>query len=218
MARFDGYLFSKLHAIGTKSEGPIYILQHWNYSENPVIKKTMPWQEDPNLHKFLDQKVTIEGAFGQDGIRYEKISSLSPMPEMVKEAVELLKLEVDLKLEHEVLWVNKQPPQPKPQIMNLTLLVRWPYRSIWHGLCPTSQIYDFFIEKDGNVVWQWSKGRMFSMIVTPVNIPGGAPVEYSVGWSFSSEEIQVEGDYLARAIFIASGQEISRDFKIKFAA
>lgn len=101
--------------------------------------------------------------------------------------------------------------------MNLTLLVKWPYRSIWHGMCPTSQIYDFFIEKDGKIIWQWSKGQMFLMVFTPVNIPGGDPVEYSVQWSFSSEEIQAEGDYLARAVFIASGQEATKAFQVKFA-
>jgi len=216
MARFDGYLFSKLHLIGTKSEGPFYILQRWDYSEHPVIKKAMPWQEDPNLHKFLDKKVTIEGAFGQDGIRYEKISVLSSGPAMEQDLAGPHNLEVSLKLEHEVLWVDKMPQQPKPQSMNLTLLVKWPYRSIWHGVCPTSQIYDFFIEKDGKIIWQWSKGRMFSMIVTPVNVPGGDPVEYSVRWSFSSDQIKTEGDYLARAVFIASRQEAARAFQAKF--
>jgi hypothetical protein len=218
MARFDGYLFSKLHLIGSKSEGPIYILQRWDYSEDPVIKNAMPWQEDDGLHKFLGKKVTIAGTFGQDGIRYEKISDLSPVPEIEKEAYEPHKLEVSLKLEHEVLWVDKMPPQPKPQGMNLTLLVKWPYRSIWHGMCPTSQIYDFFIEKDGEIIWQWSKGQMFIMVFTPVNIPGGNPVEYSVQWSFSSDQIQTEGDYLARAVFIASGQEATKAFQIKFAS
>ncbi len=217
MARFDGYLFSKLHLIGSKSEGPIYILQRWDYSENPVIKKAELFQEDKNLHKFLGQKVTIEGTFGQDGIRYEKISDLSPKPQ-AKDVVEPHKLEVSLKLEHEVLHVDKMPPQPKPQGMNLTLLVKWPYRSIWHGMCPTSQIYDFFIEKDGKIIWQWSKGQMFLMVFTPVNIPGGDPVEFSVRWSFSSAEIQAEGDYLARAVFVASGQEATKAFQVKFAA
>lgn len=217
MARFDGYLFSKLHLIGTRSEGPVYILQSWDYSENPVIKKTMPWQEDPNLHKYLGKKVTIEGAFGQDGIRYEKISDLAPEPEKAEGLADPHKLEVSLKLEPEVLWVDKMPPQPKPQAMNLTLLVRWPYRSIWHGMCPTAQLYDFFIEKDGKIIWQWSQAMRFATVLTPVNIPGGDPVEYSVRWSFSSEEIKAEGDYMARAVFIASGQEATKAFQVKFA-
>lgn len=218
MDRFDGYLFSKLHLIGSKSEGPIYILQRWDYSEHQVIKKTMPWQEDPNLHKFLDKKVTIEGAFGQDGIRYETISVLSSTPKVVPDEAVPNKLEVSVKPEKEVLWVNKMPPQPKPQSMNLTLSVQWPYRSIWHGVCPTSQIYDFFVEKDGQMIWQWSKGRMFSMIVTPVNVSGGSPIEYTVRWDFSSDQIQAEVDYLARAVFIAARQEAATAFQVKFAS
>lgn len=218
MARFDGYLFSKLHLIGTRSEGPIYLLQHWDYSENPVIKQTELWQEDPNLHKFLGKKVTIDGAFGQDGIRYDQISDLSPEPEKAKGLAEPHKLEVSLKLEHEILWVDKEPPQPKPQGMNLTLLVQWPYRSIWQGMCGTSQIYDFFIEKNGKIIWQWSKSQMFIMVMIPVNIPGGDPVEFSVRWSFSSAEILAEGDYLARAVFVASRQEATKAFQVKFAA
>jgi hypothetical protein len=217
MARFDGYLFSKLHLIGTKSEGPFYILQRWDYSEHLVIKKTMSWQEDPDLHKFLDKKVTIEGVFGQDGILYDRISALSWTREMELDVAEPNKLEVSLKLEPKDIWVNEMSPQPKPQSMNLTLLVQWPYRSIWHGVCPTSQIYDFFVEKDGQIIWQWSKGRMFSMIVTPVNVPGGSPVEYEVRWNFSSNQIQAEGDYLARAVFIAARQEAATAFQVKFA-
>lgn len=217
MARFDGYLFAKLHLIGTRSEGPIYFLQSWDYSENPVIKKTMPWQEDPELHMFLGKKVTLEGTFSEEGIRYRKISDLFPESEMVEVMAEPHKLELSLKLEQEVLTVDKMPPQPKPQSMEFTFLVKWPYRSIWHGLCPTSQIYDFFIEKDGEIVWQWSKGRMFAMVVTPVNVPGGAPVEYPIRWNFSSDEIQSEGDYLLRAVFIASGQVATKAFPLKFA-
>jgi hypothetical protein len=33
MERFDGYLFSKLHLIGSKSEGPTYFLQQFDYKE-----------------------------------------------------------------------------------------------------------------------------------------------------------------------------------------
>ena len=218
MARFDGYLFSKLHLIWTRLEGPIYILQCWDYREIPVIKQTLPWQEDPNLHKFLGKKVTIDGVFGPEGLRYEKIGDLSPEPERAGDLAEPQRLEVSLQLEHEVLWVNKMPPQPKPQGMNLTLLVKWPHRSIWHGLCPTAQLYDFFIEKDGTIIWQWSRGQMFPMVVTPVHIPGGAPLAYEVRWSFASDEITAEGDYLARAVFIASGQEAAQSFQVKFAA
>lgn len=215
MGIFDGYLFSKLQCIGTFSEGPLYILQQFDYSEVIIVKTTELWEEDPELHKFLGKKVTVEGMLYGEGIHYVKISPLKPH---VAEEVER-KLEVDLKLETDVLWVNKQPPQKPPikQSMDLALLVRWPYRSIWHGLCPTTQIYDFFIEYEGTIIWQWSRGKVFIPVLTPVSIIGNGPVEYPVTWHFSPDEIESEGTYTARAIFVASGQEVAKDFEVKFA-
>lgn len=131
------------------------------------------------------------------------------------------KLEIDIKLggvdEKNILWVNQMPPQqPRKQSMNLTLLVRWPYRSIWKGDCPTSQKYDFFIEQNGNIVWQWSNGRVFNQVHTTVEISGGDWEEFTETWQFQTNEI-AQGKYTARAIFIASGQEISKNFEVKFA-
>ena len=77
MALFDGYLFSKLALIGTKSEGPAYFLQQWDYREIPVDKRSFPWMPDPELHPFLNKKVTISGEIGEEGIHYHKVSDLS---------------------------------------------------------------------------------------------------------------------------------------------
>lgn len=71
IVQFDGYLFSKLAAIGTKSEGPIYLLQQPDYSELPIQKHTQPWSEDPALHRLLGKKVTVHGARIGDSISYE---------------------------------------------------------------------------------------------------------------------------------------------------
>lgn len=219
MKRFHGYLFSKLHLIGSRSEGPTYILQLWDYSEIPVVKKVMLWNEDPMLHKFLGKKVTVEGTFRPEGIHYDKILDLQPPDKPEEEAEKEPALEVDLRLGVDVLWVNKMPSPEPPvqQSMDLTLLVKWPYRSIWKGLCPTSQIYDFFIERKDKIILQWSHGIVFLMVLTPVSIPGGDFIEFPVTWYFSPNEIESEGTYTARAIFIASGQETSKDFEIKFA-
>lgn len=213
MGKFDGYLFSKLQHIWTESQGPIYILQQWDYWEIPVVKKTEPWEEDPTLHKFLAKKVRIEGTYRQDGIHYDKINII---PDMVKEKVEE-ELEIDLKLDPEVLWVDKMPGDRPPQSMKLTLLVRWPYWSIWHGVCPTTQIYDFFIMYEDKIIWHWADGKMFLQVLTPVTIPGDGPVEYPETWHFHPDEITFEGTHTARAIFIASGQEVTKDFEVKFA-
>ena len=214
MEKFDGYLFSKLHLIGSKSEGPAYFLQQFDYKEIVVIKHANLWQEDPVLHKCLGKKVTVEGKMSSSGIVYEKIMDYVHR----RRAAEEKRLEVGLKLGTDILWVNKMPPAPQPsQCMDLTLLVKWPYRSIWEGLCPTTQIYDFSIEHEDKTIWRWSEGRIFAQVITPVHIPGGDYHEFPEVWKIDPDDIESEGTYTARALFIASGQEVSKDFEIKFA-
>lgn len=213
MERFDGYLFSKLHLIGSKSEGPTYFLQQFDYKEYEVIKHAHLWKEDPELHKFLARKVTIEGAMSFNGIVYKNIMEYKPA-----EVKEEKRLVVDLKLGTDILWVNKMPPGPQlSQAMDLTLLVKWPYRSIWEGLCPSTQMYDFFIEHEGKTIWTWSQSKVFAQVITPVHIPGGDFHEFPEVWKVNPEDIVSEGTYTARAIFIASGQEVSKDFEVKMA-
>lgn len=209
--RFDGYLFSKLALIGSKSEGPQYMLQQWDYKEIRVIKKVHLWQNDPNLHKFLGKRVTIIGFFSHEGIEYESITELQP-PEPAEK-----KLELELKTGVDVLLVNKMPSfAPIKQSMILTLRVKWPYRSIWTGTCLDSQIYDFIVEYNGKTIWKWSDGRVFNDVITSVVIPGGDFEEFPVTWEFSPDQIQEEGTYKAKGLFIASDQRTSTDFEVKF--
>ncbi len=211
---FDGYLFSKLHAIGTKSEGPTYFLQQFDYKETVIIKHVYPWKEDPNIHEHLGKKVTVGGQMHPDGIVYEKIMGYTAKERVAEEK----RLEIKLQLETETLWINKEPPTSQSsQYVDLTLLVRWPYRSIWQGSCPTSQIYEFLIEHEDRIIWRWGHGKIFAQCITPVNIPGGSFYEFPEIWKLDPDGIKSEGIYTARALFIASRQEVSRDFEIKFA-
>ncbi|MEW6388311.1 MAG: BsuPI-related putative proteinase inhibitor [Thermodesulfobacteriota bacterium] len=127
-----------------------------------------------------------------------------------------LKLELDL--ESEVLKVPKPPPGvPDPrQNYALALKVTNLYKHPWEGVCPTSQLYDFFIEKNGKEIWRWSKDRVFLQVITLVVIYAADPKVYRVTWSFSPEEIKSAGTYRARAIFIASKQEVFKDFQVRF--
>jgi len=211
MERFDGYIFSKLNCIGTRSEGPIYFLQSWNYSEALIVKKVWPWQKDSALHKFLGKKVTIEGRMSAQGINYENVSELKK-PSRSKKLLEIpTKLELDLLINPDTIVRGA----PEPVNVNLTLSVYWPYRSIWPGICPTSQIYDFIIEQGGKVIWQWSADRFFIPCRTPVEVPGGSPIDYTETWVCPPGVIGKKGALTARAIFIASGQEVSKNIKIK---
>jgi hypothetical protein len=75
MTEFHGFLFSKLHSIGTKSEGPLYILQLFDETEIVINKKATPWQQDLELQKFISTKVTITGECSSAGLLdYEGVS------------------------------------------------------------------------------------------------------------------------------------------------
>jgi hypothetical protein len=76
MAIYNGYLFSRLGAVGTMSEGPIYYIQHFESNrEYQVRKHSNLWENDADLHPFLNRKVTIEGELSTAGwIDYRTIS------------------------------------------------------------------------------------------------------------------------------------------------
>lgn len=214
MERYDGFLFSKLRHIGSKSEGPDYFLQQFDYKELPVLKKVLLWQQDPELQKFIAGKVIIHGKMNSGGICYETIEDYSSAIVERKEN----QLEVIVTPGSDVLWIDKMPPgSQRQQCMTLTLRVKWPYRSIWEGLCPTTQLYDFSIELKDKTIWRWSEGRVFAQVLTPVNIPGADWIDYTEVWVCNPDAIQDEGTYTVRSLFMASGQDVTENFEIKFA-
>ena len=73
MKDLEGFLFSKLGRIGSKSEGPDYFLQQFDRSERPVVEKVIPirkeahlFEEDPVLQKYIAMEVAIRGRI-EDG-------------------------------------------------------------------------------------------------------------------------------------------------------
>lgn len=210
LERFDGYLFSKLHLIGSKSEGPTYYLQQFDYKEIVVNKQVYLWQEDPTLHKFLAKKVTVEGEIKDSRIEYKSIRDHKPGPPPKQ-------LVVKLKLSTDILHIMKKSPKTRPsQCLGLKLMVKWPYRSIWEGHCPTSQLYEFTIEYLDKIIWRWSENKFFTQALTPVRIPGGRFHEFEENWVIKPDDAMSEGSYTARTLFIASGQEALEKFQIKF--
>lgn len=246
LQEFQGYLFARLHAIGTKSEGPSYFLQLITGREVLVIKKAHLWEIDPTLHAWLGRKVVITGrkvkreateAF-RAGIDYVKVLNVA----------EPLELDLKLDLQDDTLWIDKMPhtkPEfpptseevltgpvsPPPEFplemkqLDVFLSVRWPYRepakserSIWEGECPTSQFYDFRIEDPrGNTIWQWGNCMLFRNEKTPVRIPGGSARVVRAPWFYFEDSITRQGLYVLSARFIASGQEVRKPFWVKFA-
>ena len=87
MEEFIGFLYVKLDAIRTKSEGPLYFLQLRNYEEIPIVKKSEhAWEWDEELDTFLHTRVRmkgksipIEGRIRWESyrIRYESVEEVS---------------------------------------------------------------------------------------------------------------------------------------------
>jgi len=66
VAFISGKLICKKTAEGTKSEGVIYFIlpndsYKTKYAEVLVRKKAHLWQDDPQLHPFIDKMVKIKG-------------------------------------------------------------------------------------------------------------------------------------------------------------
>jgi len=214
MKTFNGFLFSKLHLIGSKSEGPSYFLQQFDYREILVVKKVHPWQEDPVLQKKLGRKVTLDGELTAQGIQYHQIADLH---RSLTSSTKAAGLNVQLKPESPEIWLNKMPPSPSPRPFALMLAVTCRPDDDWSGVCPTSQLYDFTVELGGHTIWRWSDGRVFLPVLTPVMMPAGATFTYSETWIIVPENISEEGMYTLRGLYIPSGQEAQAEVRIRFA-
>ncbi len=75
--KFHGFLFSKLHSIGRKSEGPAYFLQQFDYSEIAINKQVPLWEQDPYLQGHLGSKITIDGKLVSGFLDYEEVRPYS---------------------------------------------------------------------------------------------------------------------------------------------
>jgi hypothetical protein len=216
MTTYYGWLFSKLDRIGSRSEGPEYFLQGQDYSVIRVIKKTYPWVNDKNLHQRLGSIVAITGTGHIGGLEYESVEEIEHFPKRLKRPSSELSLELDLGFD-EPLYINKQPTDPKDVLIKPTLIVT-AEKDWYSGTCPSSQLFDFSIEKNENVLVKWSDGMVFADVITPVIItPDTNPLEYGTAWEFSPYAIPGDGTYSMTALFVASGDFVSKDFEVKIA-
>jgi hypothetical protein len=69
----NGFLFSKLAGIHYRSEGPIYFLQKFDYTEVEIAKHAPLEGDDANLHARLGTKVSITGDMEGGSFRYTSI-------------------------------------------------------------------------------------------------------------------------------------------------
>ena len=74
MKNYEGFLFSRLFRIQSKSEGPEYFLQQLIQEVDIPIKKDAELhEEDKILQEFLGKKVIVSGEFVEDKIVYSGI-------------------------------------------------------------------------------------------------------------------------------------------------
>jgi hypothetical protein len=223
MLGFSGYLGARLTGIGTKSEGPAYFLQMWDYAEVPIVKRVYPWENEAELHERLGTKVTISGDYDDEGIIYEKVGDYEGDPGKPEEGLELaLMLEG---IRNNVIW--NHPPEaaksggPTLEQLVMTLRVRWPFRSIWKGTCPTTQVYDFAIyEGNGQgrkEIWRWSDGRPFAQIETLVTVRGGDFRDFAREVVHYPMGMLGEGVYTVEGVFVAAGLRVERVVEARIA-
>lgn len=75
---FNGYLFSKLDAINSKSEEPHYYLQGFDNAETTIEKKAPKYHDDPKLRAHLATKVVVTGSLNGKELSYSSIDKYVP--------------------------------------------------------------------------------------------------------------------------------------------
>jgi len=78
---FEGFVYSKLHALGTKSEGPTYYLQTYPENIDYILKyQDVPiFEDDKQLHKFLALKVAVKGQITIDVPQCIQVKMIKPI-------------------------------------------------------------------------------------------------------------------------------------------
>jgi len=69
----NGYLFSKLKAIASKSEESMYFIQKFNNAEVEIQKHAAQYQDDSALRALLGTKVTITGKMEGKVFSYKSV-------------------------------------------------------------------------------------------------------------------------------------------------
>ncbi len=82
---------------------------------------------------------------------------------------------------------------------------------------PTGQRFDVEIEQDGEVVWAWSDGRVFTQAVQYVDLGPGESLEYEATWDQVGRDEQpaAAAVYAARAFITATG--VDEEAVVEFA-
>jgi hypothetical protein len=66
---------------------------------------------------------------------------------------------------------------------------------------PSAQRYDVLVERDGQVVWQWSAGKFFAQVLTTLVIQPGDSRVFKIEWVQKDQQTEhvPSGEYVIRA-------------------
>lgn len=85
---------------------------------------------------------------------------------------------------------------------------------------PTSQHFDYVIEKDNKKLWQWSEGQAFTQAQESITLAPKLSASYQVDWNGQTRQgKQAEpGKYLVKAFFVGVSKDkpvISKEIELK---
>jgi len=213
MALFEGYLFSKLMNIGSKSQGPQYYLQEKDYSETIVNKKCQPWQIDKQLHKNLDSWVSIDGKLYDNKIEYNNITQAQQTKSAIVEPVNLT-----VHTPANIIWVNKQPSigqrvSTSVKITStITNTIDIPLYDSYGTPIPIEiEIYDSLDKK----IFTYPQDTI--QLVTNFYLPPKASVDFIAYWSIEADLFESECTCTIVSKYLPRKLEDKTSVDIKFA-
>jgi hypothetical protein len=94
--------------------------------------------------------------------------------------------------------------------IKMTIIAKNPSKQTVNLPFATGQKYDIEIrrgkEPNGERVWQWSRGKMFTMIVTSQAVAPGKALTYKQTYDPAKEKPLMPGTYTVRAVLTTSGR------------
>jgi hypothetical protein len=143
---------------------------------------------------------------------------LSAMPAASGRQDEASELKYRLRAVPGNLQVDRMPgPGPaKSYEETFTFVVGNAGAAEYAGHAPSCQTFDIVVtpvDHPDQVVWQWSHGQMFCMMVTEVKIAGHGRWKKSEAWKFTTADV-TDGKYRATATFIAEKKTATVDFEV----
>lgn len=214
MKDLEGYLFSKLHLIGSKSEGPVYYLQTPGYSEVKINKQALPWDKDKVLHDVLGSWVKITGECGSDGtISYSNVEQrIGVLRDAIVEPVT-----IEILCLGNPIVVNKQPmigERPRQSFMAQVIVTNTLDIVLEDYHSSPLPIQVSLKDPEGRSVVHFPEQVIW--LVSSIKLPPQTPVSYTVLVPIIPDKFTIEGEYSLTGLYLPRELEVSIPVEVKF--